>query len=102
MAIFAPLWMFRMLSIGLIIFPLEGHWGFGDWNKESAINHYIHHSKFNWNYGSSPLWDHIMGTNFVGGADKNTDRGRLALEQAQMVNCHIGEDFKDHSINLKE
>ena len=56
--------MFRVLSIGLIIGPLQGHWGFGNWKKEGTFNHYIHHSKFNWNYGSSPMWDHIMGTNY--------------------------------------
>ena len=98
MAVLTPLWMFRALSIGLLIFPLEGHWGFGDWNKEGAVNHYIHHSKFNWNYGSSPLWDHIMGTNFVGGErDRDTDRERVAKEQAEMVDCHIGNEFKGHT-----
>ena len=98
MAMLTPLWMFRTLSIGLLIFPLEGHWGFGDWNKEGAINHYIHHSKFNWNYGSSPLWDHIMGTNFVGGEkDRDTEREKLAMQQAEMVDCQLGEDFKGHS-----
>ena len=75
-------------------FPLEGHYGFGSWNIESSFNHYIHHSKvlsprisnachahvtntltqrmhtciqFNWNYGSSPAWDHLMGTNYLDG-----------------------------------
>ena len=59
-----PLWAFRLLTLSLILFPLEGHAGFGSWELESDYNHYIHHSKFNWNYGSSPLWDHLMGTNF--------------------------------------
>merc|ERR1719461_430505 len=61
LALVAPLYMFRAMAMGLLIFPLEGHWGFGDWNKEGTFNHYIHHAKFNWNYGSSPLWDKIMG-----------------------------------------
>ena len=68
--------MFRGLVIGLIIAPLEGHWGMGNWNKEGTFNHYIHHSKFNWNYGSSPMWDHIMGTNYP----KVTQIVRLALK----------------------
>ena len=77
---------------------MHPRWVLWDTNKEGAINHYIHHSKFNWNYGSSPLWDHIMGTNFVGGEkDRNTDRERLAVQQAEMVHCHIGDDFKGHS-----
>ena len=32
----APLYMFRGLAIGLIIAPLEGHWGMGNWNKEGT------------------------------------------------------------------
>ena len=95
-ALVAPLYMFRSLSIGLIVFPLEGHWGFGNWNKESSVNHYIHHSKFNWNYGSSPMWDHIMGTNFPEKADKkDAKREQQAKEQAEIVKCQMGKDFKD-------
>jgi len=98
MALVTPLYMFRALSIGLIIFPLEGHWGFGNWNNEGSINHYIHHSKFNWNYGSSPMWDHIMGTNFTDqGGKKDTKREQQALEQAALVQCQIGKEFKDFS-----
>ena len=64
-AFILPLWAYRLLTIGLIIFPLAGHSGLGLWKgRKSDYNHYIHHSKFNWNYGSSPLWDHLMGTNY--------------------------------------
>jgi len=102
MALLTPLYMFRSLSIGLIVFPLEGHWGMGNWNKEGSINHYIHHSKFNWNYGSSPMWDHIMGTNFTDQVGKkDIQREKQALEQAAMVNCKIGEEFKDSAVTNK-
>jgi len=88
--------MFRGLSIGLIIAPLEGHWGFGSWNKEGTFNHYIHHSKFNWNYGSSPMWDHIMGTNYPKKmGEKDTKREQEALNQAALVQCHIGKNMED-------
>ena len=59
-----PHWMFRLLHKGLILFPLEGHAGFGSWEREDSHNHYLHHAFFEKNYGSSPLWDHIFGTNF--------------------------------------
>ena len=93
-----PLYMFRSIAIGLILSPLEGHWGFGNWKNEGSVNHYIHHSKFNWNYGSSPMWDHIMGTNFPN-KDKKKDikREQAAKEQAAIVKCQMGEDFKDFS-----
>ena len=93
-----PLHMFRTLSIGLILFPLEGHWGFGNWEKEASVNHYIHHSKFNWNYGSSPMWDHLMGTNYPKqGVSKNDKRELAAQEQAQLVKCQMGKNYKDVS-----
>ena len=60
----APLYMFRVLAIGLIIAPIEGHLGIKIGKKLGNFNHYIHHSKFNWNYGSSPMWDRIMGINY--------------------------------------
>ena len=69
LAFVLPLWSYRLFTLGLIIFPLGGHSGFGSWEKEAEYNHYIHHSKFNWNYGSSPMWDHLMGTDY-----KPTDR----------------------------
>ena len=27
-------------------------------------HHYIHHAKFNWNFGSSPVWDLLCGTDY--------------------------------------
>ena len=56
-----PLWWFRLLSLALILFPLEGHSGYGG---PLSYNHYIHHAKFNWNFGSSPMWDYLMSTTF--------------------------------------
>ena len=44
----APLWLFRLLVKGLIVFPLPGHSGHGNWAMEASYNHYVHHSKFNW------------------------------------------------------
>merc|ERR1711872_317922 len=95
LAMVTPLYTFRTLAIGLIVFPLEGHWGFGNWDNEGSINHYIHHSKFNWNYGSSPMWDHIMGTNYKQGEKK--EREAAAVDQANLVGCNIGQGLKDVS-----
>ena len=90
---FLPLWLFRLLLKGLIVFPLEGHSGYGSWNVESSYNHYVHHSKFNWNYGSSPLWDHICGTNFDDSkADK--ERARMAEEQARLAGGLMGKGMR--------
>lgn len=61
---FTSPWVPRLLTLCLIVFPLEGHWGYGSWAVEGSYNHYIHHTKFNWNFGSSPLWDHMLGTNY--------------------------------------
>jgi sterol desaturase/sphingolipid hydroxylase (fatty acid hydroxylase superfamily) len=103
-----PLWLFRLMAKGLIVFPLEGHVGYGTWAVESSYNHYIHHAKFDYNYGSSPLWDHVLGTDYkiakmkkkaksssVSAQDVLTvadkKRQRSALEQARLVGCALEE-----------
>jgi len=100
-----PAWLVRLNFKGLIIFPLEGHAGFGSWSVESSHNHYLHHAKFNWNYGSSPLWDHLMNTNYKhydqlgkgsssGSSSsqlsaEDIEREKEALEQAKLVQCRM-------------
>jgi len=81
--------MFRLISLGLLVFPLEGHWGYGSWASEGSVSHYIHHAKFNWNYGSSTMWDHLMGTNYPGDTGQDGLREQQAKEQARMVNCTL-------------
>lgn len=90
---FLPLWIFRCLLKGLIILPLEGHHGYGSWSMESSYNHYVHHSKFNWNYGSTPLWDHICGTNFDD-AKVDKERARMAEEQARLAGGVMSEGMR--------
>lgn len=82
----APWWLTRALCKGLIVFPLEGHWGFGSWSHEPSYNHYIHHAKFNWNFGSSPLWDHICGTNWSAEFSPTASESKKAQLQADLVN----------------
>ena len=91
-----PLWLFRLMSKGLIIFPLEGHTGYGTWNVETSYNHYIHHAKFDYNYGSSPLWDHILGTEYDMQAKmskklslEDKRRQQSAEEQAKLVGIDL-------------
>jgi len=101
-AFILPLHSYRLLTLGLIIFPLGGHSGFGSWESEPDFNHYIHHSKFNWNYGSSPLWDHLMGTNYTSkqtsSSTSDYQRSKEAEEQAYLVGAAIGNDMKDSSV----
>ena len=97
-ASFTPLWMTRLLSKVLLLFPLVGHFGFGNWNIEQTFNHYIHHSKFYWNFGSSPLWDHLMGTNYRPGGGREKE----ASEQARLVGATMGQGLKDQTEQLEE
>ena len=80
-----PTWYYRLLFKSLIIFPLEGHCGYGSWNIENSYNHYIHHAKFNWNYGSSPYFDILFNTNYKKEIkiDSNDIRYQTALKQAE-------------------
>lgn len=91
LSFFIPLWFARLMFMGQILFPLEGHAGYGFWDREETINHYVHHSKFEWNYGSSPLWDKLMGTDYKMGTDKS--REHAAAESARLVGGIIGAGF---------
>jgi sterol desaturase/sphingolipid hydroxylase (fatty acid hydroxylase superfamily) len=96
----APFWLFRMMTKGLLVFPLEGHAGYGTWAVESSNNHYIHHAKFDYNYGSSPMWDHLLGTAYPAKRKKSSalttaeddKRAENALEQARLVGCVMSGD----------
>jgi sterol desaturase/sphingolipid hydroxylase (fatty acid hydroxylase superfamily) len=85
-----PLWVVRLSFKALIVAPLEGHWGFGSWSVQSTHHHYVHHSKFNWNYGASPVWDVICGTVYTSDTSRANLRSREAEEQARLV----GVDMK--------
>lgn len=111
-----PTWYYRMLFKALLIFPLEGHAGFGSWAIENSHNHYIHHSKFNWNYGSSPLFDHLFGTNYknscsagskgkpmsVGKTEREKAMEAEAKQQAEMVGASINGEYKGGSVGSQE
>mmetsp|Transcript_23079 Transcript_23079/g.33803 ORF Transcript_23079/g.33803 Transcript_23079/m.33803 type:complete len:324 (+) Transcript_23079:53-1024(+) len=100
-----PMWLVRLTFVGQIIFPLEGHCGYGSWALEASHNHYIHHSKFNWNYGSSPLWDHLMNTNYnvdVSQTAPENERAKEAFNQAREVNCSIGSAVHSASVPVNE
>jgi len=89
---FVPLWLFRMMKLGLIVFPLPGHSGHGSWESQSGVHHYIHHAKFNWNYGSSPLWDYLCGTTYDASklaSDQQKAMTKLAEEQAILCGSSI-------------
>jgi sterol desaturase/sphingolipid hydroxylase (fatty acid hydroxylase superfamily) len=103
LAFFVPLWMGRLLFIGLIIFPLEGHSGYGSWNHEESVNHYIHHSKFEWNYGSSPLWDRLMGTDYKMQPDATVKSSQFqeAEASAKLAGGIIGNSLTDITTHLQ-
>ena len=100
-ALVAPLWVVRGNIFGLIVFPLDGHSGHGSWD-EAACNHYVHHAKFKWNYGSSPLWDHICGTNYPMGP-VGKEAAAEAAEQAVLSGCSFdpGAKAAAGSLNCK-
>jgi sterol desaturase/sphingolipid hydroxylase (fatty acid hydroxylase superfamily) len=58
-----PLFALRLLVYGLVIFPNLGHHGYG-YQEPGYINaHWVHHTKFNCNFGGTMCWDLICGTN---------------------------------------
>lgn len=76
--------------------------GYGSFDVEGTCNHYIHHAKFDYNYGSSPLWDHLCGTNYTKKSAHATDaRSKSAAEQARLVGCEIGDSYQAPSGSAK-
>ena len=55
-----PGFVLVLQSAALAIAPLPGHMAV--WPFET--HHPQHHAEFNYNYGSSPLWDEVCGTTF--------------------------------------
>ena len=53
-----PLWWSNLASIALVAWPIPAHFGYAPLDR----HHWDHHQKFNYNYGSSLLWDTLLGT----------------------------------------
>ena len=77
-----PIFMAHGFRYLMILAPLGGHSGHGcdtgDARPDMALdsyNHYIHHAKHNYNYGSGilPFWDYVFGTGWPG-SDKRTTK----------------------------
>ena len=62
----------RILKLGLIVSPIGGHYGYSLQGPTGAQpQHYLHHTKFNYNYGAGlfpeGFWcDLVMGTRYLG------------------------------------
>jgi lathosterol oxidase len=69
-AVLATLWMSRLMIKMLVLAPLQGHHGHSVTEDglmdEHSCWHYIHHAKFNWNFGANPFWDRVIGTAWDG------------------------------------
>ena len=81
------------------------------WNSAAMVfsynyHHWLHHSKFNYNFGGFPWWDIICGTRWVPGRDSGIDvtcnargsRAEVALDQAAQAGM---EQVLSLSINYK-
>jgi len=89
-----PYWASWIHALGLLLAPANGHQGHGhctELNSRSSLemligckHHYIHHAKFNYNYGSpTSFWDMLFGTEYQEG-DKSA-RAKAASEQAALA-----------------
>lgn len=77
LAVPMPFWAHRVTKLGLIVFPIPGHL-----NHFVDHHHYIHHTRFNFNFGSTPLFDHVFGTADADWA-ANTNAAQLAAAKRQ-------------------
>eukprot|EP00746_Dinoflagellata_sp_MGD_P112708 gnl/MRDRNA2_/MRDRNA2_49850_c0_seq1.p1 gnl/MRDRNA2_/MRDRNA2_49850_c0~~gnl/MRDRNA2_/MRDRNA2_49850_c0_seq1.p1 ORF type:complete len:304 (-),score=36.20 gnl/MRDRNA2_/MRDRNA2_49850_c0_seq1:13-924(-) len=89
---FVPAEAVQALSDGLITFPIPAHIGLWPFEK----HHFKHHREFNYNYGSSVLFDVFFGTDFeayqkrkLAGRQSAADE-RRAKEAAHQAKITIG------------
>lgn len=87
-------WQFDILRISLIVSPIFGHVGFGIVSFPWGYDHYIHHSMFNYNFGSglfpyNGIWDNVCGTGYREGSKQTTKRMQSALAQAGSVKANL-------------
>ena len=88
LALPVPYWASFYHQIALLLTPANGHQGheLAPAGCLGSHHHYIHHAKFNYNYGSPfPLWDIIMGTEYPAGGDEKSARAKAAREQAALA-----------------
>jgi len=55
-----PFFVTNTLRLSLLIYPIPAHIGYWPFEK----HHWEHHTQFNYNYGSSMLWDVVCGTTY--------------------------------------
>jgi len=55
-----PFWAVQALSVALVVYPIPSHLALWPFER----HHWQHHTEFNYNYGSSQLFDELCGTTF--------------------------------------
>eukprot|EP00927_Polykrikos_kofoidii_P056284 TRINITY_DN50437_c0_g1_i1.p1 TRINITY_DN50437_c0_g1~~TRINITY_DN50437_c0_g1_i1.p1 ORF type:complete len:314 (-),score=40.81 TRINITY_DN50437_c0_g1_i1:396-1280(-) len=83
-------WLYDGLRIGLLLAPIAGHVGFGHPSFPWGYDHFVHHSKFNYNFSSGLLpfngiWDNVCGTGYKQGSKATLQRSADAAVQAAVA-----------------
>jgi len=72
-----PYFILRAQSNGLIVYPVPAHIGLWPFER----HHFQHHVEFNYNYGSSELFDVLFGTTYAAFAKKRGKGGKALSER---------------------
>lgn len=83
-------WMYDGFRIALLLAPIGGHLGFGHESFPWGYDHFVHHSKFNYNFGAGLLpfngiWDNLCGTGYQRGSQATLQRSANAAMQAAVA-----------------
>jgi sterol desaturase/sphingolipid hydroxylase (fatty acid hydroxylase superfamily) len=79
-----PYWAYRLHASAILLSPANGHNGHkqGELDITGVQHHYIHHTKFAYNFGSpTPFWDYLCGTEYRE-SDMTSNRAKAAAVQA--------------------
>eukprot|EP00656_Telonema_subtile_P018787 TRINITY_DN20199_c0_g2_i1.p1 TRINITY_DN20199_c0_g2~~TRINITY_DN20199_c0_g2_i1.p1 ORF type:complete len:270 (+),score=43.11 TRINITY_DN20199_c0_g2_i1:56-865(+) len=92
-----PYWVYQGFKFSLVLSPIGGHVGHGAPEECGVLDyitdfrdHYVHHEKFNYNFGSgvfprNGIWDNLLGTAYKHNGPKDDKRALAAQVQANVV-----------------
>lgn len=94
-----PYWAYRIHMIAVLLAPANGHNGHaqGSMDLTGVTHHYLHHTKFAYNFGSpTPFWDILCGTEYrendTRSTDTSSERAKAAAVQAAEAGGRSGNN----------
>ena len=86
---FVPTPVLQSLSDGLVVYPIPAHIGLWPFER----HHWQHHAEFNYNYGSSQLFDELLGTTFEAYVQRKKSYASTKDDNARQIEAQRQRDL---------